>query len=301
MKKKRYRCIFLGYLWKLARVIHNSNFVDLLAVGIEPQRKASSDAISYCNRYGLPWFDARNIRENTQFRQYLLSGVDFIVVGAFGQILDRNILESPRYGVLNIHPSLLPAYRGGSPIEQQIIAGERKGGVTLHWLAEEIDAGPIVTAKEVIIRQNDDYQMVLDRSIKAAEKLMRSLLGKPIESWPRVKYQVSKPLQALRTSDDCVIDWSQDAVSINRLVLAEGWKGCVRTELKGGNLVIFKAKAENPLGLKKVSPGTVLEVVPSPLIATGKGTLRLLKWDVALGIRRGQVLPSSMKKIKGSV
>lgn len=297
MQKIKYRCVFLGYLWRIIRVIADSDAVELVSAGIEPQRSASSEAVHFCEKQGIPWFDARNIRLNMRFKRMIDDGIDLIVVGAFGQILNAAILKALRFGALNIHPSLLPAYRGGSPIEEQILAGERRGGVTLHWLTEEVDAGPIVVKREINIDSSDDYSVVLIRAMDAAEKLLQELLKKPIESWPKIENSASLPVRPPRSSKDGVIDWRQSAESIRRLILAEGWRGWVRAGLDNRELIIFEATAEDFQSSKEVLPGTVLQVTPYPVISTGKGILRLLRWRSSAKIESGQVLSSGLSCI----
>jgi len=174
----KYKCVFLGYLWRITELINKE--MELVAVGIEPQREASREAIEFCERNSIAWFDARNIRKNHVLKNILNEKVDLVIVGAFGQILDTPILSAPRYGVINVHPSYLPEYKGKCPITEQLKNKEKTGGVTLHWMTEEIDSGEIILQQKIPINIDDDYQTVLSRCVGEAIKLFKELLRRPI-------------------------------------------------------------------------------------------------------------------------
>ena len=160
---KKNKVIFLGYLWPLIKVLHSLEHVSLIGVGLEPNRSASDKTRMLCIHAGIPTFDASKIRSNDILHNFLEGGIDIIVVGAFGQILDKKILNLPIHGALNFHPSLLPAYRGGSPIEEMLIRGDKEGGVTLHWMSEEVDEGSIVANARIMISSLDDYDTLLEK------------------------------------------------------------------------------------------------------------------------------------------
>src|SRR5665213_803464 len=124
---KPIRCVFLGYMWKLARSLIESKNIELIGVGIESQRIRSPEAKLFFEQSGISCFEAAKIRSNDTFASMLENGIDLIVVGAFGQILSPEIIGKVNSNVLNVHTSLLPAYRGGSPIESQILAGDTMG------------------------------------------------------------------------------------------------------------------------------------------------------------------------------
>ena len=173
---KEYKVIFLGYLWPLIEVLQSLKNVSLVGVGLESTRTTSEITRLHCNDSGIETFDASMIRSNSNFNKLLNNGIDMIVVGAFGQILDKKILSSSNYGVINFHPSLLPAYRGGSPIEEMLIRGEKKGGVTLHWMSEEIDKGSIIANAAITISNDDDYMTLLEKGLQEGAYLLKELL-----------------------------------------------------------------------------------------------------------------------------
>ncbi len=237
------RCVFLGYLWPLARSIIRSSNTVLLGCGIEPQRIKSQEMMEYCVREGIRWFDARSIRSNVEFDRIVSEGIDLIVVGAFGQILDKRMLDLPRYGVLNFHPSFLPAYKGGSPIEEQILAGDHCGGATLHWMTEQVDEGPIAMREEVYIGNDDDYVTVLNNAVSKAEIMMGRLLSQLPSEWPRQEQaSLGQTVFLPRKPEDGLIDWGADVATIYRKVLALGWREWVRFVMVDGELIVRSAR-----------------------------------------------------------
>lgn len=285
------RCLFLGYLWPIAEEIACSSNAVLVGCGVEPQRSKSAEMIDFCAAAGLPWFDARAIRRNAEFDRVSAQGIDLIIVGAFGQLLDKRILNAPRFGVLNFHPSLLPAYKGGSPIEEQILAGEHRGGATLHWMVERVDDGPIVASDGVYIGPDDDYSTVLNNSVGKAKVLLRGLLLRSPTEWPNKQQSLSEqPIYPPRKPEHGLIDWQEDALKTYRLVLALGWREWVRFVLPEGDLVVRKAKIAslNMGGL----PGEVLSVYPTFLIACGNGVIELLEYSSPRAFVKGEVLES---------
>lgn len=279
--------IFLGYMSKIAYALHTSKEVELLSAGVEPQRQRSAKAISFFENNNIPWFDARNIRENLEIFE-LFSQSDIVVVGAFGQILSNTLLQAPKYGVLNFHPSLLPSYRGGSPIEEQILLGDINGGISAHWMTEQVDEGPLVASESVLIGSIDDYDTVYEKCESAAEALMKNLAGVSPSSWPCNNVQSNEPTFPVRTSEDGKINWTDDAELILRKIRALGWREWVKGKVGSGELVIRSAKVETRD--ENFEPGTVIETGDAPLIATGKNLLRILDFSSARPLKQMEIL-----------
>ena len=88
---------------------------------------------------------------------------DMIVTCAYGQIIPTELLDYPKYGAINVHASLLPKYRGGAPIHRAIINGDSKSGVTIMYMADKMDAGDIISQREVIIEEDDNLEDLHDK------------------------------------------------------------------------------------------------------------------------------------------
>lgn len=98
--------------------------------------------------------------------------VDFIVVAAYGQIIPKDILQLPRLAALNIHPSLLPKYRGPSPVQATILNGEKESGVTIIEMDEEIDHGPIIAQKTYPVEPTDTFETLVTKLFSFGAKLI---------------------------------------------------------------------------------------------------------------------------------
>lgn len=110
------------------------------------------------------------------FEKIINKDIDLIVTCAYGQIIPNEILNHPRLGCINVHASLLPKLRGGAPIHHAIIDGYKKTGITIMYMAEKMDAGDIISQKEIDILDNDNVGTLHDKlSILGAELLLETL------------------------------------------------------------------------------------------------------------------------------
>ncbi len=104
-----------------------------------------------------------------------------VVTAAFGQILPKELLEAPRLGCINVHASLLPKYRGGAPIHQAIIDGQATTGVTIMYMAEKLDAGDIISQREIVIEDTDHTGSMFDKLSDVGRELLKDTLPSIIE------------------------------------------------------------------------------------------------------------------------
>lgn len=284
------RCVFLGYMWRIAEAMRRSPGCELVAVGIEPRRTRSPEVERWCAESGVRMFVANGVRRNLEFEAMLGAGVDLLVVGAFGQILSREHLTHVRYGTINFHPSRLPAYRGGSPLEEQLLQGETLGGITAHWVTEQVDKGPLIGVRDLPIGPDDDYSSLYERGHQVAGGLMEMLLRSHPSEWPRLDTDADSPVYAPKTASDGVIDWSDTAEHIDRLVRALGWRGWVRADRAGGTtLTIERSRVERD-NLANWIPGLVVEAGDHPLIGTREGLLRLVRFRTEGLLNAGEIL-----------
>ena len=186
---------------------------------------------------------------------------DVIVVAAFGQILRRTVLEIPGHGVLNVHASLLPRWRGASPVPAAILAGDRQPGVSIMLLDEGLDTGPVLATRATPIDDLDTGGTLTDRlAALGAELLVETLprwLAGEITPQPQDE---SLATYARRLEKEAGrIDWARPAVEIWRLVRAfTPWPGAY-TSL--GDLQLKFLEAWPLAGFAAEPPGTV---VPLP-------------------------------------
>ncbi|MEK9181066.1 MAG: methionyl-tRNA formyltransferase, partial [Patescibacteria group bacterium] len=176
---------------------------------------------------------------------------DCAVVSAYGSIIPKDILKLARLGFINVHPSLLPKYRGPSPIQTALLNGEKKTGVSLILLDEQMDHGPVLAQSEIVILEDDDYPSLLKRlSENAAEMLAKHLPHWLFGETKTVRQDEKKAtFTKILTRDDGRIKWKNSASAILQQIRAfTPWPGSW-TLLFGERIKILgAATAEIALG-----------------------------------------------------
>lgn len=125
---------------------------------------------------------------------------DFFIVAVYSKILPKEILEIPRFGTIGVHPSLLPKYRGPSPIQTVILNGEKETGATLYLMNERIDSGPILAKRELPITNNDDYDTLSRKLAELGAGLLIEFLGSIMEvGLPKIELKPQDESQATYT------------------------------------------------------------------------------------------------------
>lgn len=193
---------------------------------------------------------------------------DLIVVAAYGQILPKEILDIPKRGSLNVHPSLLPKYRGASPIQYAILNGDKKTGVTIMLMEEKMDRGPILNQRTLEI-EAEETSTTLHRKLA---NLGAGLLMETISKWmqgmikPRPQDDAQATYTKILTREDGRINWKKTAKDLEQEIRAfDYWPGSFTFwEKRDGTMVrikILKARVLKSKGGITYSIGKTL-VVP---------------------------------------
>lgn len=200
-----------------------------------------------------------------------------IVVVAYGQIIPTSILEIPPKGIINVHASLLPTYRGAAPIQWAIARGETRTGVTTMLMDEGLDTGPVLLQREVAIDGEDTTESLEPRLAELGAELLMETLAQ----WERGVLVPAPQDDALASlaprikKEDARVAWSASAQDIACRVRAFRPWPVAFTELAGGELKIWRARAA-ALGHRS-SPGTLLDVTAEGLlVACGDATSLLV-------------------------
>lgn len=251
-------------------------------------------------KHGIEVFQPVKIKTPEAVAKLREYPADVFVVAAFGQILSQEILDMPRLGCLNIHASLLPKYRGASPIQHVILDGEEKTGVTIMQMNAGLDTGDMLYRKEVVIERKDTFETLHDKLMAAGGEAITEALplleaGKLI---PEKQKDEESCYASLITKEMGRMDFKKDAYTLELLVRGMNPWPSAFTTYKGKQLKIWEAWAENQTeGLEKEkqpdsreeekqpgkaqttkqpSPGTILLVAKDHFsVATGKGTLAI--------------------------
>ncbi len=195
---------------------------------------------------------------------------DLIVVVAYGKILPKEIIYSPPYKTLNLHASLLPKYRGASPIHRALIAGERETGNTVMLVTEKMDAGDILAQEKVAIEEEDNLFTLSEKLSKKGAKL----LSRTIPLWVEGKIKPIPQREELATyappvqKEEMRICWKADAESVRNRI--RGLYPNAFTFFRGQRIKILKASLTDGEG----QPGEVLNGADL-IVACGKGALKV--------------------------
>lgn len=229
-------------------------------------------------KYGIPVFQPVKVKTPEAVEELRKYEADVFVVAAFGQILSKEILTMPRFGCVNIHASLLPKYRGASPINWCIINGEQETGVTIMQMDEGVDTGDILSTVTVPIAQDETAESLFEKLSKEGAKLIVDTLPKlergeltPIKQ-DEAKSSHTKMMQKSLGK----IDWQKSAVEIERLVRGLNSWPSAYTYMNGKSVKLWRcAVADNDFdGMERA--GELVNVTKNTIeVACGRGILQI--------------------------
>ncbi len=236
--------------------------------------------------HGLPVIEPVKLRAEDVAGQLRQSGAELAVVAAYGRFLPREVLEAPRLGCINIHPSMLPEYRGAAPLQRALLEGRSETGVSLMMLVEEMDAGPIVAQQRVEILDDDDARSLSEMtSVVGADMLVKVIdeaeANGVIEAEPQDDELATfaPPLE----KEEGLIPWADTTEQIIfRMRALTPWPGAY-TFINGERMLIltqaeplWENEAEELGGkMAKAAPGTVSSLMKDFgfTVKTGSGHL----------------------------
>ncbi len=168
--------------------------------------------------------------------------LDLIVLASYGRILPRSLLELPRLGALNVHPSLLPKYRGATPIQTALSDGETETGVSIMLMDDGLDTGDIVLQRQVAIEPSEAYGELHDRLAEIGAELLARALDLADRGELKGSPQTGEPsLTRPITGDDLRIDWNWPAQRIVNHVRAFSPRPAARASIEGETVKILRA------------------------------------------------------------
>lgn len=175
---------------------------------------------------GLPVFQPERIRAPEAVERLAEGAPELVVVVAYGQIIPRSILELAPRGVVNVHASLLPRWRGAAPIAHAILAGDPVTGVTIMAMDEQLDHGPILATRETPIGDREDAAALTERLAALGAGLLIETIPRLDEIAPREQDHAAASLAPKLKREDGELDWDRDATEIDRRVRAfQPWPG----------------------------------------------------------------------------
>lgn len=228
-------------------------------------------------KHHIPVMQPRRIRTPEAVAELKQYPADVYIVAAFGQILSQEVLDIPKYGSLNIHASLLPKYRGTSPIQHVILDGEEKTGVTIMQMDAGIDTGDMLYKREIPIEDTDNYETLHDKlMILGGEAIVEALdLLERGELTPEKQEDSLSCYAPLIDKDMGRVDFSRSALELDRLIRGlTPWPSAF-TSYRGRQLKIWKAQVTDMENIT-AAPGEILKVDKDCVtVAAGTGALRI--------------------------
>ena len=288
------RIIFLGtpdFAVPSLAALHESGPAhgwEIVAVGTQPDRPAGRG-----QQLALPVIQPASLRKDAAAVASLAAlAPDLLVVAAYGQILRPDVLALPTFGCINVHASLLPAWRGASPITAAILDGQEETGVTIMLMDAGMDTGPSLRQARAPILPDDTTASL---SVRLAQ-LGAAVLVETLPHWlagtlvatPQAELPGEPSVCRLIRKEAGRIDWRRPAVEIERMVRAYSpWPGAYGTWRGEGFKVLAAAVLDDdstPPEAGRAEPGEVVTTPAGPAVRTGEGLL-LLKTVQAAGKR----------------
>jgi len=210
---------------------------------------------------------------------------DVLVTAAFGRILGRSLLLTPGYGCLNVHASLLPAYRGAAPMNWAIIKGEKQTGVSVMKTIEDMDAGPVYMTSAVDIGENETAGELSKRLSALGAQTLIEVLLKIDDIEPQKQDGSLATWAPLLKKSDGIVDWSQPSRSVHCHIRGMHPWPCAQTCWKGDRIKIHAARMEDSDGTVAF-PGTVIRQSEEGVtVACGSGAVRITEIQLPGGKR----------------
>lgn len=278
------RVVFLGtptFALPALRRLHARGVVELVVS--QPDRPAgrrgrdhTPEVIELARELGLPTLQPSNPNDAASLERMRAARPDVVVVVAYGRLLRRTLLELAPAGVVNIHPSLLPAYRGASPIQAAIYDGLTRTGVTLMRMDAGLDTGPVIAAREVAIGAAETAPALHDRLAEAGADLLDEMLDPWVAGRLTAQPQVSESATDTRPLEraDAELDMRRPARALyDQWRAFQPWPGAF-VRIDGRRVVVTEMEqpsAEDALvGRASLDGGSVV-------VGCGSGTIRLTR------------------------
>ncbi|GIX07579.1 MAG: methionyl-tRNA formyltransferase [Candidatus Poribacteria bacterium] len=290
------RTVFMGTsafaLPTLRRVAEGTELVGVVTQPDRPAgrgRKPTPPPVKVeAERLGLPVYQPERVRAKAFLRTLQELSPEVIVIAAYGQLLPRALLELPPYGCLNVHPSLLPRYRGAAPIQWALWNGDEETGVTIMQVDEGEDSGPILLQRRVKIGPDETAAKLHDRLAELGAEMMLEVLRRlKSDPLPPVPQNDAEATRAPRlTREMGLVDWRLPARALyNRFRACVPWPGTYTFTPDGKRLRILACRPLEGEKTEGEAPGTVRADRDRLRVATGEGILEVLRSSQRTGRR----------------
>jgi len=250
---------------------------EVIAVYSQPPRPAGrgydvkKSPVQECaEKHGLPVFTPKSLKQEPEQHQFAAMKADIAIVAAYGLILPRAVLDAPKYGCVNIHASLLPRWRGASPIQHAIWKGDKETGVTIMQMEQGLDTGPMLLKRSVPITAETTTPVLHD----ALSAIGGDLIMEALTKYDLLKAERQNDAQStyapMLEKKMGQINWADSAEEIDRQIRAlAGWPGTF-THADKKRVKVLTAQPAAGSG----APGTILN--RAGIVACGKDAIQLM-------------------------
>ena len=259
---------------------------DVCAVVTQPDKPkgrgyklSPSEVKVYAEAHGIPVYQPTTLKDGSFEKTLCELSPDMIVVAAYGKILPKYVLDYPKYGCINAHASILPKYRGASPIQRAIMDGERESGVTAMYMAKGLDTGDIILCEKITIDEDDDFETVHDHLAEAGAKAILEVirLAKSGDV-PRTPQDDGLSTYAAKIEkEDRRIDFSNDARRVHDRIRALSPFPRAFTTLPDGKILqITRSKLSDTVAPDDAKLGQVVSIDKSGIYVKCRGGVVLV-------------------------
>lgn len=245
----------------------------------------------------IPVYNPTTLRSQESYQQIVDLEADIIIVVAYGFIIPKSIIESKKYGCLNIHPSKLPRWRGAAPLQRTIINGDRETAICIMQMDEGLDTGDIIMQEDITLPENITFTTLHDLCARKGAELLLTTLEN-IETLPRMKQSSSGITYASKlTKEEGRINWNDSAEKIDRQIRGMNpWPGAY-CSYDGNIIKILDAVASLMDRNEGVKPGTIIPEKSMVICGHGALEILLLKKSGSSAMSFEELLRGSKNKI----
>lgn len=223
-------------------------------------------------KHGLPVLQPLTLRQSEIQQTLREFDADVMVVAAYGLILPQVVLDTPRFGCLNIHASLLPRWRGAAPIQRAILAGDAETGITIMQMDAGLDTGAMLLKRVCPIAAEDDARRLHDKLAAQGAEAIVAALADLSDLRPEAQDDALATYAAKLDKAEALLDWRRDAVELARAVRAYNPFPVAQADFAGTRIKLWQASVQPGSG----EPGVILSADKEGVrVACGQGALRL--------------------------
>lgn len=232
---------------------------------------------------GIPVFQPERLRSVEAVEHVRAWVPDLMVVAAYGQILPTSVLNLAKFGVLNVHASLLPRWRGASPIQGAILAGDSTTGITIMKMDKGLDTGPILAMREIAIKATEDAGALESRMAEIGADLLLDILPNYLAGrlLPQAQPEEGVTITRRIPKKAAAIDWSCSAQELCNHVRAFAPVPGAYTTWNGSHFKVLATRVADENISHNAQPGTVFLNNNMPIVVTGSGCLVLMQVQMA--------------------